>query len=173
MKHTVSILIPLLSGFMMVTFEWVLGGIVTALVVCLWRLLMVLQGERETNALLYDELDASESTIRELEGQMGGYKSKAQSAHTTKGQALEKYAPYMDWHDVVDAHWIPNMWSFMGNPLDFIVWDWKKDTATNLKEGKIVFIDVKTGKSGLTTKQRRIRDLIKAGNVEWREMRLK
>jgi predicted Holliday junction resolvase-like endonuclease len=158
---------------MMATFEWALGGIVAALVVCLWRLLKVLQGERKTNASLYDELDASETNIRKLESEMGGYKSKAQSAHTTKGQALEKYAPYMDWHDVVDAHWTPNMWSFMGNPLDFIVWDWKKDIPTNLKEGKIVFIDVKTGKSSLTTKQRRIRDLIKAGNVEWREMRLK
>jgi len=31
---------------------------------------------------------------------------------------------------------------------------------------------VKSGKSQLTTKQRRIRDLIQAGKVEWRTIRL-
>jgi len=31
---------------------------------------------------------------------------------------------------------------------------------------------VKAGKSQLTKKQRMIRDLIKEGNVEWREIRL-
>ena len=50
----------------------------------------------------------------------------------------------------------------MGNPIDYIVWD----------ENGIVFLDVKSGKSQLTKKQRMIRDLIRAGNVEWREIRL-
>ena len=33
-------------------------------------------------------------------------------------------------------------------------------------------LDVKSGKAGLTTKQRRIRDLVKAGKIEWKEIRL-
>ena len=41
-----------------------------------------------------------------------------------------------------------------------------------MAEGKVVLLDVKAAKSQLTTKQRRIRDLIKAGQVEWREIRL-
>ena len=41
-----------------------------------------------------------------------------------------------------------------------------------MADGKIVMLDVKSGKSQLTTKQRRIRDLIKAGRVEWRTIRL-
>jgi predicted Holliday junction resolvase-like endonuclease len=41
-----------------------------------------------------------------------------------------------------------------------------------VETGKVVFLDVKAAKSQLSTKQRRIRDLIKAGRVEWREIRL-
>jgi len=33
-------------------------------------------------------------------------------------------------------------------------------------------LDVKAAKSQLSTKQRRIRDLVKAGRIEWREIRL-
>ena len=53
-----------------------------------------------------------------------------------------------------------------------MVWEWYQDKEKNLAEGKVVLLDVKAAKSQLTTKQRRIRDLIKAGRVEWREIRL-
>ena len=60
----------------------------------------------------------------------------------------------------------------MGNPIDYIVWDWYKDKNKNLEAGMIYIMDVKSAKAQLTTKQRRIRDLVKAGRVEWREIRL-
>jgi predicted Holliday junction resolvase-like endonuclease len=41
-----------------------------------------------------------------------------------------------------------------------------------MADGKVIMLDVKSGKSQLTTKQRRIRDLIQAGKVEWRTIRL-
>jgi predicted Holliday junction resolvase-like endonuclease len=88
-------------------------------------------------------------------------KGRAQSAHTTKGQILEKWCPFID-HPQIEPHWQPKDWSFLGNPIDYIVWD----------EKGIVFLDVKAGKSQLTKKQRMIRDLIRDGNVEWREIRL-
>lgn len=88
-------------------------------------------------------------------------KGRAQSAHTTKGQILEKWCPFID-HPQIEPHWKPKDWSFLGNPIDYIVWD----------EKGIVFLDVKAGKSQLTKKQRMIRDLIRDGNVEWREIRL-
>lgn len=88
-------------------------------------------------------------------------KGRAQSAHTTKGQILEKWCPFID-HPQIESHWQPKDWSFLGNPIDYIVWD----------EKGIVFLDVKAGKSQLTKKQRMIRDLIRDGNVEWREIRL-
>jgi len=98
-------------------------------------------------------------------------KGRAQSAHTSKGQILEKWAPFVD-HDQIDPHWRSEDWCFLGQPIDYVVFDWHKDTALNIAEGKVVLLDVKAAKSQLTTKQRRIRDLVKAGQVEWREIRL-
>jgi len=117
-----------------------------------------------TISLLEDSLD---SVTTEAKHQKG----RAQSAHTSKGQLLEKWTPFCD-VEGIEPHWRPQDWSFFGNPLDYIVWDWKKDKETNDKEGKIVFIDVKAANSQLSTKQRRIRDLIRKKAVEWREIRL-
>ena len=58
------------------------------------------------------------------------------------------------------------------NPIDYIVWDYRLDKTANLEEGMIYIMDVKSAKAQLSTKQRRIRDLVKAGRVEWREIRL-
>jgi predicted Holliday junction resolvase-like endonuclease len=108
-----------------------------------------------------------ESTVQEAKKQKG----RAASAHTSKGQILEKWAPFVD-HPEIDPDWEPENWSFMGNPIDYIVWDYRQDRETNLEEGMIYIMDVKSAKAQLSTKQRRIRDLVKAGRVEWREIRL-
>jgi len=121
--------------------------------------------------------------IRFLESQMGGMgqtivdlsgkleatkaeemkqKGRAASAHTTRGQILEKWCPFLE-HPQIEEHWKPKDWSFLGNPIDYIVWD----------ENGIVFLDVKSGNASLSKKQRMIRDLILEGKVEWREIRLK
>ena len=106
---------------------------------------------------IVDLLEKLQTTKEEEKKQKG----RAQSAHTTKGQILEKWCPFID-HPQIEPHWQPKDWSFLGNPIDYIVWD----------EKGIVFLDVKAGKSQLTKKQRMIRDLIRDGNVEWREIRL-
>lgn len=98
-------------------------------------------------------------------------KGRAASAHTTKGQILEKWCPFLE-HPDIDPDWEAKNWAFMGQPIDYIVFDWRNDKTLNMLDGKIIMLDVKSGKSQLTTKQRRIRDLIKAGRVEWRTIRL-
>lgn len=108
-----------------------------------------------------------ESTAQEAKKQKG----RAASAHTSKGQILEKWAPFVD-HAEIDPNWKPEDWSFMGNPIDYIVWDYRLDRDANLEEGMIYIMDVKSAKAQLSTKQRRIRDLVKAGRIEWREIRL-
>lgn len=108
-----------------------------------------------------------ESTAQEAKKQKG----RAASAHTSKGQILEKWAPFVD-HPEIDPAWEPENWSFMGNPIDYIVWDYRLDKKANSEEGMIYIMDVKSAKAQLSTKQRRIRDLVKAGRVEWREIRL-
>jgi len=98
-------------------------------------------------------------------------KGRANSANVSKGQLLEKWAPFVD-HPQIEEHWRPEDWTFMGNPIDYLVFDWHRDNETNMGEGVIVFAEIKSAGSTLSTKQRRIRDLVKAGRVEWREVRL-
>lgn len=58
---------------------------------------------------------------------------------------------------------------FLGTPLDFVVFD-------GLDEGgdvsRVVFVEVKTGKSSVTSRERHVRDAIEAGRVEFKLMRL-
>jgi predicted Holliday junction resolvase-like endonuclease len=57
---------------------------------------------------------------------------------------------------------------FLGSPIDLVIFD-------GLAEGelrRIVFVEVKTGGSGLTHRERCVRDVIDAGDVEWAELRV-
>jgi predicted Holliday junction resolvase-like endonuclease len=57
---------------------------------------------------------------------------------------------------------------FLGTPLDFIVFD-------GLDEGyvrRVVFVEVKSGRAGLVSRERRCRDAIEAGRVEYQLLRL-
>lgn len=58
---------------------------------------------------------------------------------------------------------------FLGSPIDYIAFE----GMTAVRDGQseqvdwVTFFDVKTGTSGLSTVQRRIRDAIKEGRVRW------
>ncbi len=112
-----------------------------------------------------------ELEITNLKDEVLHQKGRAASAHTTRGQLLEKWTPFVS-AEGIDEHWRPEDWVFLGQPIDYMVFDWRADKVENLTTGKVVLLDVKSGKSQLSSKQRRIRDLIKAGQVEWREVRL-
>lgn len=120
---------------------------------------------------LAETLTQVQELLAETRAEVKKQKSRAASAHTSKGQILEKWTPFLT-HPEIEENWEPKDWSFMGNPLDYIVWEWYEDPELNEVQGRIVFLDVKAAQSQLTTKQRRIRDLVKAGRVEWREIRL-
>ena len=86
-----------------------------------------------------------------------------QSRAVTRGQIYEQLVPYLP-----DFQFNPKDAQFLGRPVDFVVFD-------GLDEGevrRIVFVEVKTGVSTLTTRERRVRDAIRAGRVEWKELRV-
>ena len=122
-------------------------------------------------AVLENEIAQIMTQSEEKSQEIKKQKGRAASAHTTKGQILEKWCPFLE-HPDIDPDWEAKNWSFMGNPIDYIVFDWRNDKTINMADGKVIMLDVKSGKSQLTTKQRRIRDLIQAGKVEWRTIRL-
>ncbi len=128
----------------------------------------ILQGSEATLARQVAVLQTDLESVR-LEAK--NQKGRANSANVSKGQLLEKWAPFVD-HPQIEEHWRPEDWTFMGNPIDYLVFDWHRDNESNMEDGVIVFAEVKSAGSSLSTKQRRIRDLVKAGRVEWREIRL-
>jgi len=80
------------------------------------------------------------------------------SRATLSGQFLEKLAPHFP-----DFPYEPTDLRFIGTPVDYLVFD-------GLSEGEvdeIVFLEVKSGGSSLTTKERRVRDAVEAGAVRW------
>ncbi len=80
------------------------------------------------------------------------------SRASLSGQFLEKLAPHFP-----DFPYEPTDLRFLGTPVDYVVFD-------GLSEGEvdeIVFLEVKSGASGLTTKERRVRDAVEEGAVRW------
>jgi len=85
------------------------------------------------------------------------------SQSVTIGKVYEQLVPHFP-----DFEFNPKDARFIGSPVDFVVFD-------GLSEGHIrsvVFVEVKTGRSDLSERERRVRDAVKARRVEWCELRI-
>jgi predicted Holliday junction resolvase-like endonuclease len=85
------------------------------------------------------------------------------SSAVIAGQINEHFIPYMGVfpYNPKDAR-------FLGAPIDLIVFE-------GMSEGdlrQIIFLEVKTNSSTLSTRERRIRDAVQAGRVTWQEFRV-
>lgn len=83
--------------------------------------------------------------------------SQKKSSETVLGQIAEQLAPFLE-----NFPFDPQMVKFLGQPIDCIYYG----------NDKIVFIEIKSGNSKLSTKQRRLKSLVEAGKVEWLEYRI-
>lgn len=84
------------------------------------------------------------------------------SSSVTMGKMTEHMVPYLPGFgfNPADAR-------FIGSPIDLIVFD----GLGNDEVKKIVFVEIKTGVSTLSTRERLVRDAIIAKNVEWIEVK--
>ncbi len=80
--------------------------------------------------------------------------SRQRSLSTTYGRISEQWFPLMDRYPY-DARGF----RFLGSPVDGI----------QFEEDRIVFCEFKANRSDLSTEQRRLRDLVRAGRVYWEE----
>lgn len=87
----------------------------------------------------------------------------SQSRAITRGQVFEQFAAYFP-----NFEFNPKDAQFLGKPVDFVVFDGLDDGEVE----RIVFVEIKTGNAALSTRERKIRDAIQRGRVEWRELRL-
>lgn len=85
------------------------------------------------------------------------------SSAVVSGKVTEHLAPFLD-----GFPYNPKDARFLGTPVDLIVFDGMSDDAL----GEIVFLEIKTGSSSLSTRERRVRDAVLARRVAWKEFRL-
>lgn len=84
--------------------------------------------------------------------------SVKRSRSSLTGQFLEKLAPRFP-----DFPYDPTDLRFLGTPVDYVVFNGLSGGEVD----EIVFLEVKSGSSNLTTKERRVRDAVEAGAVRW------
>lgn len=85
------------------------------------------------------------------------------SSAVVAGKVSEHLAPYMG-----DFPYNPRDARFLGTPVDLLVFDGMSEDS--LRE--IVFLEIKSGGSTLTTRERRVRDAVLARRVVWKEFRV-
>lgn len=83
--------------------------------------------------------------------------SQKKSSEVRLGQISENLAPFLK-----DFKYDPKRTHFLGNPIDYIIFE----------EDKVIFLEIKSGEAKLSQGQKKIKEMIKNGNVEWDEMRI-
>lgn len=86
------------------------------------------------------------------------------SVSTINGKVLENVSPYLP-----DFKWNPRDCRFLGSPIDFIVFDGLSDYKD---EVTVIFVEVKSGKSNLTKREREIKKAIIDKRVVWELYRI-
>ncbi len=102
--------------------------------------------------------DSQKSFQKELENNKT-ILSQKKSSETRMGQMTENIVPFLEAfpYDPKNAH-------FLGQPIDFVVFDYD--------DGKIVFVEVKTGNAKESARQKLIKNIIKSGRVYYEHIRV-
>ena len=85
--------------------------------------------------------------------------SQKKSSETRIGRTSENLVPFLS-----KCPYKPSDMMFLGMPLDYLVFD--------MDAGEIIFLEVKSGNSRPSKKQRILRDIIKSGNIFYEEIRV-
>lgn len=85
--------------------------------------------------------------------------SISRSKSVTTGQIIEHFAPYHP-----DFKYNPKDARFLGSPIDLIIYNGLYD---NGKVENIIFMEIKTGKSTMSSKQRSIKKCIENGDISF------
>ena len=85
------------------------------------------------------------------------YSQKKQS-EVRLGQITEQLVPFLN-----QFPYDPKQAQFLGQPIDYIIF----------QDDKVIFVEVKSGNSRLSKKQKLIKSNVEDGNVEFHEIRIK
>jgi predicted Holliday junction resolvase-like endonuclease len=113
-----------------------------------------------------EQLRELSTDVVNLQDELGGEREKnrtllsqKKSSETRLGQISENLVPFLEncKHDPRNMH-------FLGQPLDYVVF--------NFDEGEIVFLEIKSGNSKPSKRQKILKNIIKSGRVYYEEMRI-
>ena len=110
----------------------------------------------------YNAGKAVERSVVEKRIKIERGKAVEASRATLGGKFVEQLAPYLP-----EFKYDPTEARFIGTPIDLVVFPGLSQNAPE----KVVFLEVKTGSSKPSSLQRRIRQLIEGGRVEWELIR--
>src|SRR5437868_2525799 len=85
------------------------------------------------------------------------------SLAVTVGKVHEQLVPYLP-----EFGFNPKDVRFLGSPVDLVVFDGLDDGELR----RVVFIEIKTGGSALSGRERQVRDGVRARQVAWEELRI-
>jgi predicted Holliday junction resolvase-like endonuclease len=129
-----------------------------------WREVDVAYIREEQNRLASEDARLRfEQWIQEKEKEIRE-DAAARSQAVTMGKVTEHFIPFLPEFD-----YNPQDARFIGSPVDFVVFD-------GLSEGdlrQVVFVEVKTGGSALSKRERWIRNVIREGKVIWQQVKTK
>ena len=80
-----------------------------------------------------------------------------------RGDAVRRGFTTEQWLPLTESYpWDPRNFRFLGAPID----------GVQFEDDRVVLVEFKSGRSRLSDKQRRIRELVQNGRVEFREVRV-
>lgn len=85
--------------------------------------------------------------------------SQKKSSETRLGQISEHLVPFLE-----NCRHDPKQMHFLGNPIDYVVF--------NFDDGAITFLEVKSGNSKPSKRQKTVKNIIKSGRVFYEEIRI-
>lgn len=115
---------------------------------------------------LQDELKELQMNLLKAQEELGQEREKnrtllsqKKSSETRLGQISEHLVPFLE-----NCRHDPKAMHFLGNPIDYVVFDFD--------QGTITFLEVKSGNSKPTKRQKVVKNIIKTGRVFYEEIRI-
>lgn len=146
--------------------EKVIIGILLLLVVGLAVALKNMLDTKVQNKLLGDTNKSLQKDLIEVQDTLGAeieknreLLSQKKSSETRLGQISEHLVPFLE-----NCRHDPKTMHFLGNPIDYLVFDFD--------QGSITFLEVKSGNSKASKRQKTIKNIIKSGRVFYEEIRI-
>ena len=123
--------------------------------IMMYLLIKNLEWQFKFEKRLKDEIEKKEKEIRE--------DAVKRSSAVLLGKSIEKLVPISK-----DIEFDPRDMKWLGDPVDYIVFDGLSKNDTK----QVVFLEIKTGSSDLSKRQKQIKKLIEKKKVKWKEIKI-